>query len=123
MIDKQLYQMHETPNAVMHTLAAPSTGTSDLAVWTVEMRAGQQGPLHTADQEQVWVILEGTLAINGEPVTGTATIAGGRRAPDRGDDRRAGARREPRADHGRDRRRRAPAALGGLTSISSQARW
>ena len=74
MIDKQLYQMHETPNAVMHTLAAPSTGTTDLAVWTVEMRAGQQGPLHTADQEQVWVILEGTLAINGEPVTGTATI-------------------------------------------------
>ena len=44
MIDKQLYQMHQTPNAVMHTLAAPSTGTSDLAVWTVEMRAGQTGP-------------------------------------------------------------------------------
>jgi quercetin dioxygenase-like cupin family protein len=90
MIDKQLYQKHETPNAVMHTLAAPSTGTSDLAVWTVEMRAGQQGPLHTADQEQVWVILEGTLAINGEPVTGTATIAAG-------DDRRIEAQTDARA--------------------------
>ena len=77
MIDKQLYQMHQTPNAVMHTLAAPSTGTRDLAVWTVEMRAGQAGPLHTVDQEQVWVVLEGTLTINGEPVSGTATIAAG----------------------------------------------
>ena len=74
MIDKQLYQMHETPNAVMHTLAAPSTGTTDLSVWTVEMRAGQAGPPHTADQEQVWVILEGALEINGETQSGTVTI-------------------------------------------------
>jgi quercetin dioxygenase-like cupin family protein len=77
MIDKQLYQMHRTPNAVMHTLAAPSTGTSGLAVWTVEMRAGQKGPAHTADQEQVWVLLEGALTVNGEPIAGTATIAAG----------------------------------------------
>jgi quercetin dioxygenase-like cupin family protein len=77
MIDKQPYQMHRTPNAIMHTLAAPSTGTSELAVWTVEMRAGQQGPLHTADQEQVWVILGGSLAINGTTHTGTTTIPAG----------------------------------------------
>ena len=61
----------------MHTLAAPSTGTSDLAVWTVEMRAGQAGPLHTADQEQVWVILEGALAINGTEHTGTTVVPAG----------------------------------------------
>jgi quercetin dioxygenase-like cupin family protein len=77
MIDKQLYQMHQTPNAVMHTLAAPSTGTSDLAVWTVEMRAGQAGPPHTADQEQVWVVLEGALTINGTEHTGTAVVPAG----------------------------------------------
>ena len=77
MIDKQLYQMHRTPNAVMHTLAAPSTGANDLAVWTVEMRAGQQGPRHTADQEQVWVILEGTLVINGDERSETFTIPAG----------------------------------------------
>jgi quercetin dioxygenase-like cupin family protein len=65
MIDKQLYQMHETPNAVMHTLAAPSTGATDLAVWTVEMRAGKAGPTHRAEHEQVWVVLEGRLAVNG----------------------------------------------------------
>jgi quercetin dioxygenase-like cupin family protein len=77
MIDKQLYQMHETPNAVMHTLAAPSTGTSDLAVWTVEMREGQAGPRHTADREQVWVIVEGVLEINGAEHTGTVALEAG----------------------------------------------
>jgi quercetin dioxygenase-like cupin family protein len=77
MIDKQLYHMHETPNAVMHTLAAPSTGTRDLAVWTVEMRAGQAGPAHTAEHEQVWVVLEGALTINGVEQTGTAIIPAG----------------------------------------------
>ena len=80
MIDKELYHTFETPNAVMCTLAAPSLGTADLAVWTVEMRAGQAGPLHTADQEQVWVMLAGTLAINGveHPEGSTAVIAAGR---------------------------------------------
>ena len=74
MIDKQLYHIHETPNATMHTLAAPSTGTSELAVWIVEMNAGQAGPLHTADREQVWVVQYGTLRINGVKHTGTAVI-------------------------------------------------
>ena len=74
MIDKQPYHMYETPNAVMHTLAAPSTGTAELAVWTVEMHPGQAGPLHTADPEQVWVVLEGALTINGTEQIGTAVI-------------------------------------------------
>src|SRR5918997_4610554 len=65
MIDKELYHRHETPNAVMHTLAAPSTGAAELAVWTVEMAAGQAGPVHRAEHEQVWVVLDGTLAVNG----------------------------------------------------------
>ena len=74
MIDKQLYHIHETPNAVMQTLAAPSTGTTDLAVWTVEMNAGQTAPSHTTDREQVWVVLYGTLRINGVKHTGTTVI-------------------------------------------------
>lgn len=74
MIDKQLYQMHTTPNAVMHTLAAPSTGASDLAVWTVEMRAGQAGPAHRAEHEQVWVVLAGRLAVNGTEVAEGETL-------------------------------------------------
>jgi len=77
MIDKELYQKHETPNAVMHTLAAPSTGASELAVWTVEMTAGQAGPVHRAEHEQVWVVLEGALAVNGvEHATGSTIVVG-----------------------------------------------
>ncbi len=64
MIDKSLDHTFETPNAVMRTLASPSLGASDLAVWTVEMRAGQAGPSHRAEHEQVWVVLDGRLTVN-----------------------------------------------------------
>lgn len=55
---------HETPNAVMRTLAAPSLGASALAVWEVVMRAGQRGPEHEVDREQVWAVLEGELRVH-----------------------------------------------------------
>jgi quercetin dioxygenase-like cupin family protein len=45
----------------MRTLAAPSTGSAELSVWEVRMRAGQRGPVHTVDREQVWLVLEGKL--------------------------------------------------------------
>jgi quercetin dioxygenase-like cupin family protein len=54
---------HETPNAVMRTLAAPSLGGSDLSVWEVAMRAGQQGPLHAINREQVWTVASGSLRV------------------------------------------------------------
>jgi quercetin dioxygenase-like cupin family protein len=54
---------HETPNAVMRTLAAPSLGGSDLSVWEVAMRAGQRGPLHEVDREQVWTVVSGELRV------------------------------------------------------------
>ena len=109
MIDKELYHTFETPNAVMCTLAAPSLGTADLAVWTVEMRAGQAGPLHTADQEQVWVMLAGALAINGVEHPEAARPSSRRaRTPDRGAGGGARARRQPRQRDRRHRRRCAP---------------
>ena len=75
MIDKELDHIFETPNAVMRTLAAPSLGSCELAVWTVEMRAGQAGPLHSADHEQVWVVLEGRLVVNDNAYgTGEAVV-------------------------------------------------
>ena len=55
----------ETPNAVMTTLASPSLGTHELSLWTVAMRAGQRGPLHAFDSEQIWHVLEGELDISG----------------------------------------------------------
>jgi quercetin dioxygenase-like cupin family protein len=78
---------HETPNAVMRTLAAPSTGSAELAVWEVTMRPGQRGPVHTVDREQVWLVLDGVAeivegddAVRSRACAGDAvTIAGGLR--------------------------------------------
>jgi len=62
--------VHETPNAVMTALATPSLGSSELATWEVRMRPGQQGPPHTTDREQVWVVLDGAAhaTVDGEPL-------------------------------------------------------
>jgi quercetin dioxygenase-like cupin family protein len=53
-----------TPNATMTTLASPTIGaTAGLSLWRVEMDAGQQGPWHTFDTEQVWTIESGTVVL------------------------------------------------------------
>jgi quercetin dioxygenase-like cupin family protein len=53
----------ETPNAVMTTLASPTQGDAGHSLWRVEMRAGQQGPLHAFDVEQVWTAVAGAAAV------------------------------------------------------------
>jgi quercetin dioxygenase-like cupin family protein len=53
----------QTPNAVMTTLASPSQGGAAHAVWRVDMRPGQAGPLHAIDTEQVWTVLAGGAAV------------------------------------------------------------
>ena len=61
----------ETPNALMTTLASPSQGpTEHLSMWLVDMRAGQQGPPHFYDAEQIWHLLEGDvdIAVDGDHV-------------------------------------------------------
>jgi quercetin dioxygenase-like cupin family protein len=60
---------HQTPNAVMRTLAAPSLGGSDLSVWEVAMRAGQGGPLHEVNREQVWTVVSGELRVQTDDET------------------------------------------------------
>jgi quercetin dioxygenase-like cupin family protein len=53
-----------TPNATMTTLASPTIGaTAGLSLWRVEMDAGQQGPWHTFDTEQLWTIESGTVVL------------------------------------------------------------
>ena len=62
----------ETPNAVMTTLASPTQGdAAGLAVWRVDMRTGQSGPVHSFDTEQVWTVVEGgaTVELDGESFT------------------------------------------------------
>jgi quercetin dioxygenase-like cupin family protein len=69
----------ETPNAVMTTLASPTLGGAAQSVWRVDMRAGQAGPLHAFDAEQIWTVLAGaaviTLAGEDHPVgTGDTVV-------------------------------------------------
>jgi quercetin dioxygenase-like cupin family protein len=54
----------ETPNAVMTTLASPTQGPSNqLSMWRVDMQAGQRGPLHVFDSEQLWHVLAGQVEV------------------------------------------------------------
>jgi quercetin dioxygenase-like cupin family protein len=55
---------HETPNAVMSTFASPSLGSAELSLWRVVMSAGQRGPEHTFDVEQVWTIVRGAAHVD-----------------------------------------------------------
>jgi quercetin dioxygenase-like cupin family protein len=61
----------ETPNAVMTTLASPTQGGAGQAVWRVDMRPGQAGPLHAFDTEVVWTTLDGGASVefDGELLT------------------------------------------------------
>lgn len=54
---------HVTPNATMHTLASPTLGGSALALWRVRMEAGQAGPAHRIDGDQVWTITAGSADV------------------------------------------------------------
>src|SRR5262245_53667383 len=53
----------ETPNAVMTTLASPTQGGAGQAVWRVEMRPGQSGPLHGIGVEQIWTVPAGAATV------------------------------------------------------------
>ncbi|MEU7876646.1 cupin domain-containing protein [Microbispora bryophytorum] len=59
-----------TPNGVMTTLASPTQGGAAQAVWRVDMPAGNSGPHHASDGEQVWTFLTGgaTVELGGETV-------------------------------------------------------
>lgn len=61
-----------TPNATMTTLASPSLGaTAGLSLWVVEMTAGSRGPRHVVDSEQLWTLVSGELALEGDGDTVT----------------------------------------------------
>src|ERR1044071_7626630 len=52
-----------TPAAVMTTLASPALGAAANPLWKVEAPAGEAGPLHCIDAEQVWTLLDGAAAV------------------------------------------------------------
>jgi quercetin dioxygenase-like cupin family protein len=54
---------HETPNAVMTTLASPTLGGAAHSLWQVRMRPGQAGPDHVMDVEQLWTVVDGGMTL------------------------------------------------------------
>jgi quercetin dioxygenase-like cupin family protein len=63
----------ETPAGVMTTLASPSLGNAQTAVWRVEMRPGAAGPVHVIDVEQIWTVVSGGVSV----VVGDDTMTAG----------------------------------------------
>jgi quercetin dioxygenase-like cupin family protein len=53
----------EQPGWRMQGLAAPSRGSSELAVWHVRIDPNTDGPLHRVDHDIVFVVLAGAAAI------------------------------------------------------------
>ncbi|UVS81954.1 cupin domain-containing protein [Actinokineospora sp. UTMC 2448] len=62
-----------TPNATMYGLAAPSVGSAELSTWRVRMPAGNAGPAHVVDREQVFMPVSGSVEIT---VDGVAEVCG-----------------------------------------------
>lgn len=55
----------KTPTALMTTLASPAQGpTAALSMWRVQTCAGQQGPPHLFDTEQIWHLLTGRAQVS-----------------------------------------------------------
>lgn len=59
----------EIPGLAARPMAVPSRGSSELAVWHLEVAPGVRGEEHTVDREEVFVVRSGRLrgTIGGEP--------------------------------------------------------
>jgi quercetin dioxygenase-like cupin family protein len=62
--------VHEFDGTEFHSLAVPSRGTKELAVWRAVMPPGKVGAEHSLSREEVLVVVRGNLsgAIGGEEV-------------------------------------------------------
>jgi len=52
---------YEVHGFTMRSLAASTSGSGELAVWSVEAPAGASGPPHTMSHEEVFVVCSGRL--------------------------------------------------------------
>ncbi|MFB9308211.1 cupin domain-containing protein [Agromyces hippuratus] len=56
-----------TATSAMETLASPTVGGSNrTSLWRVRMSAGQPGPRHIIDSEQIWTVLTGEASFHSE---------------------------------------------------------
>ena len=62
---------HRLEGTTFTSVATPSRGSSDLAVWSVEMAPRTPGTPHSLTREEVFVVLvgEASVRLNGEQAT------------------------------------------------------
>ncbi|WP_026424359.1 cupin domain-containing protein [Actinokineospora inagensis] len=53
----------ERPGFVFRPLAAPSRGSAELAIWTLEVAPGATSDTHELDREEVFVVRSGHLTV------------------------------------------------------------
>jgi quercetin dioxygenase-like cupin family protein len=53
----------ETPGGIMTTLASPTQGDAQVALWRVEGKPDTAGPVHTISADQVWTFLDGGASV------------------------------------------------------------
>ncbi|MDT4916680.1 MAG: hypothetical protein QOH89_1380 [Pseudonocardiales bacterium] len=67
VIDRPSAPTHELPGARFTSLATPTRGSAETAVWEVRIAPGHPGTAHQLTREEVFVVLAGT---------GTARLGG-----------------------------------------------
>jgi mannose-6-phosphate isomerase-like protein (cupin superfamily) len=70
---------HDLGHARFTALATPSRGSTDTAVWMVEILPGAPATPHSLTREEVFVVLEGTASVriagsDGQAVAGDAIV-------------------------------------------------
>ena len=63
---------HEIGAARFTSLATPSRGSTETAVWQVEIEAGAPATPHSLTREEVFVVLDGTASVRIGSVAGLA---------------------------------------------------
>lgn len=63
---------HDIGTARFTSLATPSRGSSETAVWTVEIPPHTPATPHTLTREEVFVVLRGAASVTIDGVSGTA---------------------------------------------------
>ena len=64
---------HELPGTRFTSLATPSRGSVETAVWQVEIEPGTQPAPHSLTREEVFVVLDGTASVEIGGVAATAS--------------------------------------------------
>lgn len=73
--------VHDMHGARFNSYAAPSRGTGELCAWRTDLPPGSDGVPHTVSQEEVMLVLSGTLLVtltegHGDPGDGAAVTKG-----------------------------------------------